>query len=87
MIIDDTNRNILHYTWKLEEKVSGQPGKQEDKGKMREERRKGKEKVKDWREFWYPVKETAQNAPDPEKEVRDRFDLTGKSPYTRLEQV
>ena len=36
---------------------------------------------------WYTLKETAQNAPDPEKEVRDRFDLTGKSPYTRLEQV
>ena len=29
------------------------------------------------------TKKTAQQAPNPEKEVRDRFDLTGKSPYTR----
>ena len=28
-----------------------------------------------------------QSAPDPEKEVRDRFDLTGKSPYTRWQPV
>jgi len=29
----------------------------------------------------------AQQAPNPEKEVRDRFDLTGKSPYVRIEEV
>jgi hypothetical protein len=29
----------------------------------------------------------SQQAPNPEKEVRDRFDLTGKSPYVRIEEV
>merc|ERR1719268_97548 len=36
---------------------------------------------------WKKKMLVGQSAPDPEKEVRDRFDLTGKSPYTRIEEL
>ena len=36
MIIDYTNRDFLLFTRELEEKVDGEPGKQEVKRKVRE---------------------------------------------------
>ena len=56
-------------------------------------RKKGKMRGEKWDErvslqrVGFLVTVTIQSAPDPEKEVRDRFDLTGKSPYTRWQPV
>ena len=61
---------------------------QVDRRKKRENEKRGKkdERVSPQR-VGFLVTVTIQSAPDPEKEVRDRFDLTGKSPYTRWQPV